>query len=107
MSGYAVEVHPPALLGWIASIGAVLALLLVLADIGLQFAADGQQRALAELQAFNAATPAVARINNTLIRALAEQAATHHDGKIKAMLTEAGITYHLSPPPASAATPAH
>ncbi len=80
-----------------------LALLLVLVNIGLELADDGVQAEVNQRQAFINQNAEVTNVDNALIRALAEAAATKKDTAIDAALKQAGVTYTLTPPPAGVA----
>ena len=82
---------------WIAS----LALALTVANIGLQFNVQAARNTVSQRQAFINQTAAVGRIDTALVRALAVQAAEHHDAPITAMLAAAGVHYQLHPAPAA------
>lgn len=87
---------------WIAAAGA----LLVVVNIAFELIDTNAQAEVNRRQAFITQTAAVDRIDNTLIRALAELAATRHDKEIAALLQRAGITYQLHPAAAATASPA-
>lgn len=84
---------------WIAS----LALVLAVVNIGLQLDVQAARNAVNQRQAFINETAAVGRIDSALVRALAVQAAEHHDAPITAMLAAAGVHYQLHPTPATPA----
>ncbi len=98
MSDLTPEVGAPAWIGWLAGALAALAMVLALADIGLRLAVNADQRHLEALRAYNAATPEIVRIDNTLIRTLAVMAASKGDDRIKQLLAGAGIHYKLTKP---------
>ena len=87
---------------WVAAWLAGAAVLLVVVNCGLELMDAAARADVGRRQAFIAQTAEIGRIDNALIRALALQAAGHHDAKIAALLKRAGITYQLHPAPAAA-----
>lgn len=98
--------HAPAsvaarFLSWAAVGAAALSIVLVGTDIWLFVANQSLQRQVNQRQAVINQAEQINRLDATLVRALARQAASQHDDTIREVLARNGVTYRVTPPPAA------